>query len=357
MANILDYIKENGNITFQEEQFNEIDNLIFSRLSYLPFEDIKIEEKETFETIANKLKDIEIKKFIMKNDKELIKLVGKSNRYKDLLVTDYYFSRDDKKEKQFVAITIHLENDEIYISYGGTDDTLVGWKEDFNLSFMTHIPAQVEALKYIRRVSKKYNCKIHLGGHSKGGNLAVYAGIFCSKKVQDKIIDITNFDGPGFDKTVVENEKYKRILNKINTYIPQSSIFGRLLEHEEKYTIVTSDQYTFMQHDIFSWRINNQQIEKSDKVTAGSNFMNETVRNWLKTTSPKQREHFINTLYEIVTKTKAKTFKEFTAEWTKNVGIILKSYKDISYEDKKEIGKMILTFFTAVKNTIMEKVI
>ena len=357
MANILDYIKENGNITFQEEQFNEIDNLIFSRLSYLPFEDIKIEEKETFETIANKLKDIEIKKFIMKNDKELIKLVGKSNRYKDLLVTDYYFSRDDKKEKQFVAITIHLENDEIYISYGGTDDTLVGWKEDFNLSFMTHIPAQVEALKYIRRVSKKYNCKIHLGGHSKGGNLAVYAGIFCSKKVQDKIIDITNFDGPGFDKTVVENEKYKRILNKINTYIPQSSIFGRLLEHEEKYTIVTSDQYTFMQHDIFSWRINNQQIEKSDKVTAGSNFVNETVRNWLKTTSPKQREHFINTLYEIVTKTKAKTFKEFTAEWTKNVGIILKSYKDISYEDKKEIGKMILTFFTAVKNTIMEKVI
>lgn len=357
MANMLDYIKENGNIAFQEEKFNEIDNLIFSRLSYLPFEDIKIEEKETFETIAQKLKDIDIKKFNMKKDKELIKLVGKSNRYKDLLVTDYYFSRDDKKEKQFVAITIHLENEEIYISYSGTDDTLVGWKEDFNLSFMTNIPAQSEALKYIRRVSKKYNSKIHLGGHSKGGNLAVYAGIFCSKKVQDRIIDITNFDGPGFDKTVIEKEKYKRVLNKINTYIPQSSLFGRLLEHEEKYIIVTSDQYTLMQHDIFSWRINNHQIEKANKVTAGSDFMNETVRNWLKTTSPKQREHFINTLYEIITKTKAKTFKEFTAEWTKNVGIILKTYKDISYEDKKEIGKMILTFFTAVKDTIMEKVI
>ena len=357
MANILEYIKEYGNITFQEEKFNEIDNLIFSRLSYLPFEDIKIEEKETFETIAQKLKDIDIKKFNMKKDKELIKLVGKSNRYKDLLVTDYYFSRDDKKEKQFVAITIHLENEEIYISYSGTDDTLVGWKEDFNLSFMTNIPAQSEALKYIRRVYKKYNSKIHLGGHSKGGNLAVYAGIFCSKKVQDRIIDITNFDGPGFNKTVIEKEKYKRILNKINTYIPQSSLFGRLLEHEEKYIIVTSDQYTLMQHDIFSWRINNNQIEKADKVTAGSNFMNETVRNWLKTTSPKQREHFINTLYEMITKTKAKTFKEFTAEWTKNVGIILKSYKDISNEDKKEIGKMILTFFTAVKDTIMEKVI
>ena len=357
MANILDYIKNNENSTFQEEKFNEIDNLILSRLSYLPFESIKIEEQETIKTLAQKLKDVDIKKFNMKKDKELIKMLGKSSRYKDLVVTDYFFSRDDKKEKQFVAITIHLENNEIYISYGGTDDTLVGWKEDFNLSFMIHIPAQAEALKYIRKISKKYNTKIHLGGHSKGGNLAVYAGIFCAKNVQDRIIDITNFDGPGFDKTVIENEKYKRILSKINTYIPQSSLFGRLLEHEEKYIIVTSDQYTFMQHDIFSWRINNQQIEKADKVTAGSDFMNETVRNWLKTTSPKQREHFINTMYEIISKTKAKTFKEFTSELTKNLGIMLKSYKDISYEDKKEIGKMILTFFTAIKDVLIEKVI
>ena len=357
MANILDYIKENGKDTFKNKKINEVDNLIFARLSYLPFENIKMESKETLKTIVKKLEKINIEKFNMKKDKELLELVAKSNRYKNAEITDYYFSREDKKEKQFVAITIHLGNGEMYISYGGTDDTLVGWKEDFNLSFMTHIPSQIEALNYIRKVSKKYVEKLHLVGHSKGGNLAVYAGTFCSKRLQDRIIDITNLDGPGFDKTIIENEKYKRILDKINTYIPQSSIIGRLLEHEEQYIIVKSNQISVMQHDIFSWKVNGVEIEKADKITNGSDIINETVRNWLKATDAKQREYFINILYQIVTKTKAKTFKEFTGEWTKNIGIILKSYKDISYEDKKKIGKMILTFFTAIKETIIEKII
>ena len=357
MANILEYIKENGNLTLDEKKFNEIDNLIFSRLSYLPFESIKLEEKENFESIYKKLKSVKINEFNMEQDKELIELVGTCNRYKNLIVTDYYFSRDEKKEKQFVAITIHLENGELYLSYGGTDNTLVGWKEDFNLSFMTHIPSQIEAIKYIRKIYAKYKLKMHLGGHSKGGNLAVYAGVFCTKRIQDRIIDITNFDGPGFDETVIENEKYKRILNKINTYIPQSSIIGRLLEHEEQYIIVRSTQISVMQHDIFSWVVNGLELEKLDKVTNGSDMINETVRNWLKSTGLKQREQFINIMYEIVTKTNAKTFKEFTASWTKNIGIILKSYKEISSEDKKIIGQMILNFFTAAKDTIKEKVI
>lgn len=357
MANILDYIRELGNNTFQKVKLNEIDNLIFSRLSYLPFESIKLEEKETFESIYKKMNSVNINEYNMKQDKELIELVGTCNRYKNLIVTDYYFSRDEKKEKQFVAITIHLENGELYLSYGGTDNTLVGWKEDFNLSFMLHIPSQLEAIKYIRKISAKYNLKMHLGGHSKGGNLAVYAGVFCNKKIQDKIIDITNFDGPGVDKTVIENEKYIRILNKINTYIPQSSIIGRLLEHEEQYIIVRSTQISVMQHDIFSWVVNGIELEKLDKVTNGSDMINETVRNYLKSTSPKQREQFINIMYEIVTKTKAKTFKEFTASWTKNIGIILKSYKDISSEDKKIIGQMLLSFFTAAKDCIKEKII
>lgn len=356
MANILEYIKENQNLSLENEEFNEVDNLIFSRLSYLPFESIELEEKETFESIYKKLRTVKIEKFNMKEDKELIELVGTSSRYKDLIMTDYYFSRDEEKEKQFVAITIHIDNEKIYVSYGGTDNTLVGWKEDFNLSFMTHIPSQIEAIKYIRKIYTKYKLKMHLGGHSKGGNLAVYAGIFSSKNLQDKIIDITNFDGPGLDKTVLEKDRYKRILNKINTYIPQSSIFGRLLEHEETYIIVRSKQISFMQHDIFSWEVSGLKLEKQSKVTNGSDIINLTVRNWLKATTPKQREQFINIMYEIVTKTKAKTFKEFIADKTKNIGIILKSYKDISLEDKKIIGQMVLEFFIAAKDCIIEKV-
>lgn len=357
MANILDYIKQYKNETIQNMEFNEVDNLILSRLSYLPFENIKLEKQESLNSIAQKMKNIEEDKYNMKIDKELIKLVGNSQRFKDFIVTDYYFSRDEKEEKQFVAITIHLGDGIMYLSYGGTDNTLVGWKEDFNLSFMTHIPSQIEAVKYIKNVSSKYTEKMILGGHSKGGNLAVYSAVFCPVNIQERIISVTNFDGPGFDETVIENENYKRILNKIYTYIPQSSIIGRLLEHKEKYTVVRSTQIVILQHDIFSWEVVGNALEKMQKVTNGSDIINETVRNWLKSTSPEQRANFINIMYEIVTKTNVKTFKEFNSSKAKNIGIILKSYKNINENDKKMIGKMILSFFTAAKDCIMEKVI
>ena len=357
MPNVFDYISWRGDLSFKQSNFNEIDNMIMSRLSYLPFEKIKLQEKETIKTIAKKLKDVKEEYFNMPNDKNLIKEIQKSIRFKDLEITDYCAIRDFNEQKQFVAITIHLNDEEIYLSYGGTDNTLVGWKEDFNLSFMTHIPSQIEGLKYIKKISKEYTQKMHLGGHSKGGNIAVYSAVFCPKKIQSRIIDITNHDGPGFDKTIIETEGYKRILNKIYTYIPQSSVIGRLLEHEEKYKIVKSVQKGIMQHDIYSWQLLGTKFIKSNEITNGSNMINETVRNWLKSTTPEQRKNFINVMYEVVTTTKAKTFKDFTASFAKNIGIILKTYKNIDEKDKKMIGQMIFTFIGAAKDSIKEKII
>lgn len=357
MANILDYIKWRGDITLENAKFNEIDNLILSRLSYLPFETIKMDEKETIYTIAQKFKEIDSENFNLKNDRSLILELGKSNRFKNLIITDCKYIRNEREEKQFIAVTIHLGNGEMYLSYGGTDNTLVGWKEDFNLSFMMHIPSQLEGIKYIKKVSKKYIEKMHLGGHSKGGNIAVYSSIFCPKAIQNRIMDVTNHDGPGFDKQVIEKEEYKRILNKVYTYIPQSSVIGRLLEHEEKYTIVKSIQKGIMQHDIYSWEVLGTKFIKESEVTNGSKMINETVRNWLKNTTPEQRENFINVMYEVVTTTKAKTFKEFTSSWAKNIGIILKTYKNIDEKDKKIIGQMILNFITAAKESIKEKIV
>ena len=191
----------------------------------------------------------------------------------------------------------------------------------------------------------------------KDGNIAVYSAIFASQTIQRRIIDVTNHDGPGFDKSIIEKEEYKRILGKINTYIPQSSIIGMLLEHEEKYKIVKSIQKGIMQHDIYSWQVLGTKFIEVNEITNGSKIINETVRNWLKTTTPEQRGNFINVMYEVVTKTNAKTFKEFTASWSKNIGIILKSYKNIDEKDKKIIGQMILEFAIAAKDSIKERII
>lgn len=357
MSNILDYIAWRGDIELTNSKFNELDNIILSRFSYLPFEKIEIKENESIESLSKKFEKIDEDSFNMPDDKKLIKEIGMSERFKNLLVSDYYALTDYKKEKQFVAIVIHLGDGEMYLSYGGTDNTLLGWKEDFNLSYMVNIPSQLEGLKYIKKISKKYTEQMHLGGHSKGGNIAVYSAVFSPKSIQKRIIDVTNHDGPGFDKSIIEKEEYKNIIKKVHTYIPQSSIIGRLLEHEEDYVIVKSMQKGIMQHDIYSWQVLGTSFIKEDKITNGSEMINETVRNWLKTTTPEQRGNFINLMYEVVTTTKAKTFKEFMNAWPKNIGIILKTYKHIDEKDKKIIGQMVLSFFIAAKDCIKEKII
>ena len=157
-------------------------------------------------------------------------------------LTNYINKVDPIQEKQFSAITIIMQDKTIYVAYRGTDNTIVGWKEDFNMSFSKLVPAQTDAVNYLESVAKKYKNRIRVGGHSKGGNLAVYAAAFCNKHVKDKIINVYNNDGPGFCDEVVNSEQYKEIIDRVHTYIPQTSIIGRLLNHEEETIILKSTQ-------------------------------------------------------------------------------------------------------------------
>ena len=252
MSNIIDYIKWRGDLSFSQAPINEIDNIILARFSYLPFKYIELNDMETIESISNKMKDFDIERFLWDDDKEFIQILGQANRYKNLKTLNYVEIFDGAAEKQFAAITIMLPNKISYISFRGTDSSLVGWKEDFNMGFMENVPSQKEAVNYLNNIAKKNRDKLIIGGHSKGGNLAVYSAIFCEDKIKNRIERVINADGPGFDKSVIQTENYKKILNKIETYIPQSSIVGRLLEHEEEYQVVKSIQKGVMQHDIYS---------------------------------------------------------------------------------------------------------
>ena len=252
MPNIMDYLNLRGDISLKKDDINEVDKIILSRFSYLPFKEIVMNKKETIEKISNKMKDLSLEKFIWKDDKEFIIKLGNTKRYKDLKVTNYKEILDTKAEKQFAAVTISLPKRVKYISFRGTDMTLVGWKEDFNMSFMKDIPSQIEAVEYLNEIGKKYRNKFIVGGHSKGGNISIYAAMYCNPKVNRRIIEAINADGPGFNKEVIDSKEYVGILERINTYIPQSSIVGRLLEHEDDYEIIHSTQTGVMQHDIYS---------------------------------------------------------------------------------------------------------
>lgn len=356
MSNIIDYIKWRGDLSFDQAPINEIDNIILARFSYLPFKYIELNNMETIESISNKMKDFDIERFLWDDDKEFIKLLGQVDRYKNLKTTNYIEIFDKAAEKQFAAITILLPNKTSYISFRGTDSSLVGWKEDLNMSFMENVPSQKEAVNYLNNIARKNKDKLIIGGHSKGGNLAVYSAIFCEDKIKNRIEKVINADGPGFDKSIIQTENYRKILNKIETYIPQSSIVGRLLEHEEEYQVVKSIQKGVMQHDIYSWQVEPLMLVRIPTLTNNSEMFNGIVRDWVKNTTPEQRKNFINLIYDIITTTDAKSLGDFSKNTAKKIGIILNSYRSVNEEDRKEMERMVKLILESAVKVIKENI-
>ena len=239
-----------------------------------------------------------------------------------------------------------------YVSYRGTDNTLIGWKEDFNMSFMEYVPAQIDAKNYLNDIANKITCDIRVGGHSKGGNLAVYASTFCDEKIKDRIIKVYNNDGPGFFEEVIKTKEYQQNLPKIHTYIPQASIIGRMLNHEEKTTIVQSTQFGIYQHDLFNWQVMGSKFVTAYGLTENSEIIDKTLKKWLQEVSPEQREKFAVTLFEILASTDANTLSEINANKFANYKKIFESYKNLDEEGKNIINNTVKTLLNIVKENI-----
>ena len=359
MANIFDYM-DWRDISLKQVEFNEVDNLILSRLSYFPFDGL-IEENEeiTINESYRRYKSMGTTgRILQKEDIDLFPVLANSIRFGKMKITNYINKLDPIQEKQFAAITILMPDDTIYIAYRGTDNTIIGWKEDFNMSFSELVASQTDAVYYLENVAEKYKGKIRVGGHSKGGNLAVYASVFCKEKIQKRIINVYNNDGPGFCEKVINSKEYKNILNRVHTYIPQTSIIGRLLNHEEKTTILKSTETGIMQHDLYSWQVLGDKFVR-DELTNSSEFIDRTITDWLREVEPEQREIFIDTFFEILNATQAKTLSEISSNKITNAITMIKTYQNISPETKeimlKTLGALVSigkSNFTIKKPTI-----
>ncbi len=360
MPNILDYIKWRGDLSFSKSKFNEVDNLILSRFSYFPLDglfenlDDVITIKEAYYKWLHS--EIEEEKILQKEDLDLFPLMADSKRYGDLKVTRYVNIINKKEEKQFSAVTIFIPDGTIYIAFRGTDNTLVGWKEDFNISLDIDIPSQKEAVKYVEDTYNKLHKKMLVGGHSKGGNLAMYAGIFCKNNIKDNIIVIYNNDGPGLSKPIVEKQEYKETLRKIISYIPQTSIIGKLMYHEEKYIIIKSTQKGIMQHDLFTWQVEGKSFIKLKEVTSESEFVDAIIKEWTTKFTQKQRNDFINIVYEIITENNSDNLYEMSKNRFKTVGNLIKSYHKTSKKNKQIISQTLSELFNITKNNVFENI-
>lgn len=348
MGTLFDYIDWRGDITFDEFGPCEVDSLILSHISYLDLYKIA--------PASVSAKGVEllsaVKKYVNthKGEGNVVGLIippqmitgavkaARSKRFGTLRIVGHVNHVDIDLQEQFSATTFLMGEDKCFVAFRGTDDTIVGWKESLNMSFMLPIPAQTEALEYLESVGEAYpRRKIYVAGHSKGGNLAVYAAVKCRADIKERIVTAYNLDGPGFDKEFIASQEYLEMRERIRTLIPQSSIVGMLLEHEEHYEVVQSNTTGLLQHNGFSWEVMGGRFVHHDSVTAESKYIDVTLKKWLSEISIEERKRIIDALYEILSSTSAKTLTDLSAEKFK----VIKAWGTLDDESKKVIKRMV----------------
>ncbi len=306
MYDMFDYLEWRGDISFAQVDPNPVDLLILSTLSYILFDNIVPgtpdqwislrEAGEQFlaqEVLENKVR--------VKKDLELLRAAMENERFGDVHMSFYRNILDPEQELQFSAVTYTLGNGVSVVAFRGTDRTLVGWKEDFNMAFQESVPAQREALKYLEELAIYTLNPLILVGHSKGGNLAVYAAAKVDKETQERILEIHNQDGPGFSKTMMSDSGYLAIVPKISTYVPESSMVGILLEHEEPHMVIKSKQIGPMQHDPYSWEITRNDFVYVKEMSEGAKFLDRTTKAWMESMTIEDRNMLVDVVYEILT--------------------------------------------------------
>ncbi len=339
MANINSYITSHQGRIGIFNPYNELDALVFARFSYLPLNRIKLSDHETIGSVCEKLSEhLTREDYVWPDDYDFVENLKNSRRFSKKHITDYVRKNSTALEKQFSAVTIHINPSKMYVSFFGTDNILIGWKEDFNLAFLDHIPAQTEAQKYLNDVSSKHKLKkMYLGGHSKGGNLAIYSSITAADSLQKRIIRIYNYDGPGLRKgTMALDTGTEKVSGKIISIIPQDSVIGRLFEHNEKVIVIKSNAKNLYQHDIYSWQTKGTRFVES-KSTKGSNLVDKAITGWLETASEEERKIFINSLFNALSNAEINGPLDLRTKWPKVMANILKTYVKLPNDKKKTI--------------------
>lgn len=292
------------------EQISEIDALLFNKLTYLPFESfISKDEKITIWEAYQRSKQFFL---LNKEEEEFFSLFSQNNRYKNLYIQSIINKIDYEEEEQFMAMTIVLPDESIYVAYRGTTEELVAWKEDFNMSYMI-VPAQKDAVKYLNQFEKVE--KIYVGGHSKGGNLAMYAAINAKEEVKKTIIRVFDYDGPGFINLDSNYESFKK---KIISYLPGDSIVGRLFKKTHKIIVIKSDYHGLKQHDLSFWHIKNNSLVLSN-LSKESNFIKKAIDLFFETIDEKKWILFLNTTYRLLVKMKITSIKQLHFSGIKNM--------------------------------------
>jgi len=358
LPDLFDYLSWRGDIPMAQVPLSPVDGFILSTLVYVHFDHIlspdlshPISVGQAVQTYLS-LPEAERGPVRCKEDLKLLSAIRTAPRFADLKLAFYDDQFVPEKEMQFAAMAVLPGDGSAFLAFRGTDSTMIGWKEDFNMSFMDRVPAQQAALAYLDRFAAQFSGPLALGGHSKGGNLAVYAAAHCSPRIRDHIRSVYNFDGPGFSSSVLGRPGYQEILPRVQTFVPQSSVVGMLLEHEEAYVVVKSRHLGVFQHDPYTWSILGGDFIRLEEVTESSRSLDRTLKAWLSDLSPQERNAFVDAIFDLIASADIDSTDEL--RHPRNLLSTLAGLKDTDAKTRRMLLETLGRFVKAAANTLKE---
>lgn len=349
------YIDFHGDKSMSELPFTEVDSLLLTSLVYLDLEKIMPKDKNEMISLS-KISSLFFKKYDEQKRKKMrpsfiphvisiLQLMAHKKRYKDILF--YNYVNEVTEVTQFCAITAKLEDHTNYIAFSGTDDSVIGWKEDFQMSYVFPVPAQEKALKYLKNAISIFGPKYRIGGHSKGGNLAMTSYMLSNFLIQHKIIEVYNFDGPGFRKREFESRQFKVMEKKLKMYIPEKSLIGRLFRNSENYEVIKSSSNVFFQHDGTRWIVDDLKFKRGE-FSNQSKKLEKRVFEWITGYSDEDRQKIVDTIFSILENGGITELSQLRVSKLQKIYILIKENKDMDKESRKLL-------LDAIKKLILQK--
>lgn len=371
MANLDDYLAWRGDVPFDLDPFNEVDNAVLCELVYSAFDGIvpgpglkeKISIEDACDLFFAKYSEEELinKSSFTKRAPFLLQKMARSKRYGGIKMAGFVNHVDAENQTQFAVCTFYLPDGTIYVAFRGTDDTLVGWKEDFNMCFSEGTGGQLKAVEYLNKNFARTMKHLRVGGHSKGGNFAVYGCAFCKPHIKDIILEIYNNDGPGFIPEIIKSQEYKSIAKRIHRYIPDESIIGMLMHSKSKTKVVTSSTHGINQHDLLSWQIERNHFITVDKVSSTSLLIDEIITKWVASFDYDTRAAFGDVFFESLASSGATRMSHITKNKVKSIAALTKEIQSLDPENQALVMdvlyKLVAVGGDSLKNTVLEKLL
>lgn len=362
MNTIAEYIKWRGDLTFEQSPLNEVDSYIIAKIGTMDLKGVVPEGGESIgigdalELYMDKMGEraAEIGILASKHIFPAVQGIASSERFKDLRLAAYVSRVNNNTMEQFSALSILFPDGRVYVSFRGTDDSIVGWKENFMLAVDDEVPAQKDALAYLMMVSQLYDGRLIVGGHSKGGNLAVYASAMAIHDIQDRIDIIYSFDGPGFKPGFTSNAGYMNISGRIKKIIPQYSLVGTLLECGGKPKIVNSFKVGPAAHDGFVWEVMGPSFVECPELSRSSRTFDESLDKVLDEMTAEEKKEFIDEFFNVIEDIGVDDLKDMTENGLRKALNLMKSLRKAS-KTREFAGEVLEQMMKAYAAEIGEK--